>query len=440
MPYVNIKQSKLGPNIAKAVGRLEAELLGKIQKDISDSRTQFSSRCPDEAGLNRVARKKDQLSRAVNGFDKRIKAFKRIPPPLRRISRTIRRIVRIIKGLPIPQGFPKPFGLPMSVDMKFADLLHKIKELAIQLGEDAETIDAVLRTSETTLETAQNSLSSLDGPIRACTIANALGDDDLSTRVPLLLGVNENGDILTIDINGFPVIYDPNLLTGDIGVNGIPSVINNSDSPTVPEVTDSGTGGVTSVTSKENYKRTGPYDPDKIYFDNTNRKDTVFYEGLEYIVNNAEKDAKVGWDNPKNGRDWKLLNLKDLKAEKNLIRGGDGNLYTEGAFRKNLLDIQNLLDDLNKNSLTSHQLSAVNELSSLLNLKDVQAPEGGVVPYKDYFIEVVEDPEDFGLAPRRFAVAKDGEGVIVLRGPKSFSSSTDILIEELKFRIDNQLP
>src|SRR6056300_760487 len=128
MPYVNIKQSKLGPRIAKAVGKLEGELQGKIQKDISDSRTKFSSRCPDNAGLERVTKQKDQLGRAVNSFDKRIKAFKKIPPPLRRISKTIRRIIRIIKKLPIPQGFPKPFGLPMSVDMKFADLLHKVKE------------------------------------------------------------------------------------------------------------------------------------------------------------------------------------------------------------------------------------------------------------------------------------------------------------------------
>ena len=73
-------------------------------------------------------------------------------------------------------------------------------------------------------------------------------------------------------------------------------MINNSDSPTVPDFIDAntgevvdglGTGGVTAVTSKENYKRTGEYDPDKIYYDNTNRKDTVFYEGLEYIVNKS---------------------------------------------------------------------------------------------------------------------------------------------------------
>jgi len=441
MPYVNIKQSKLGPRIAKAVGRLEGELQGKIQKDISDSRTKFSSRCPDNAGLERVSKQKDQLGRAVNGFDKRIKAFKKIPPPLRRISRTIRRIIRIIKKLPIPQGFPKPFGLPMSVDMKFADLLHKVKELAIQLGEDAETIDAILKSTEDSIAAAKSALSSLDGPIQACTIANALGDENLSNRVPLLLNIDEDGNILTVDINGFPAIFDPSLLTGDIGTNGIPTVINNQDTPTIPDSVDSGVGGgTTAVTSKENYKRTGLYNPDLIYFDNRNRKDTVFYEGIEYIVNNSSKDGRTGWDNPKNGKDWKRLNLEELKSTKDLIRCADGNLYTEGALRKNLSDIQNILDDLNKSSLDDNQLQAVEGLYNRLNLKDVEAPEGGIVPYRDYFLEVTEDPLDFGLAPRRFAIAKDKEGVVVLRGPSSFSSSTDILIQELKFRIDNQLP
>ena len=472
MPFVNIKQSKLVPRIGKAVGRLEGELQGKIQKDISDSRTKFSSRCPDNAGLERVSKQKDQLNRAVGGFENRIRSFKRIPPPLRRISRTIRRIIRIIKKLPIPQGFPKPFGLPMSVDMKFADLLHKVKELSIQLGEDAETIDTILKSTEDSITAAKSALSSLDGPIQACTIANALGDENLSNRVPLLLNIDEDGNILTVDINGFPAIFDPSLLTGDIGVNGIPTVINNSDSSTVPSFINSETGevvdvptgvgaggvgagsvgaggvgagnidipAITAVASKENYKRIGLYNPDLIYFDNRNRKDTVFYEGTEYIVNNSSKDGRTGWDNPKNGKDWKRLNLEELKSTKDLIRCADGNLYTEEALRKNLSDIQNILDDLNKSSLDDNQLQAVEDLYNRLNLKDVEAPEGGIVPYRDYFLEVTEDPTDFGLAPRRFAIAKDEEGVIVLRGPSSFSSSTDILIQELKFRIDTQLP
>ena len=39
---------------------------------------------------------------------------------------------------------------------------------------------------------------------------------------------------------------------------------------------------------------------------------------------------------------------------------------------------------------------------------------------------------------RRNAIAKTlDEGVVVLRGPKSFASDTDVLIDEIKLQIDN---
>ena len=59
---------------------------------------------------------------------------------------------------------------------------------------------------------------------------------------------------------------------------------------------------------------------------------------------------------------------------------------------------------------------------------------------KNYKLSVVVDPNSPSIAPRRFAIAKDEIGVIVLKGPLSFASSTEVLIQELKFRIDNQLP
>ena len=61
------------------------------------------------------------------------------------------------------------------------------------------------------------------------------------------------------------------------------------------------------------------------------------------------------------------------------------------------------------------------------------------IEYRGYTIEIRTDPNSPAIAPRRYAVALDPVGVVVLTGPSSFSSNTDILIQELKFRIDNQL-
>lgn len=60
--------------------------------------------------------------------------------------------------------------------------------------------------------------------------------------------------------------------------------------------------------------------------------------------------------------------------------------------------------------------------------------------YKGYELAIQDDPNSPSIAPRRYAVAKDKVGIIVLYGPSSFSSDTKVLLDEIKFRIDNQLP
>lgn len=56
--------------------------------------------------------------------------------------------------------------------------------------------------------------------------------------------------------------------------------------------------------------------------------------------------------------------------------------------------------------------------------------------YQGYRLEVRVDPNSPPVAPRRYAVAIDSIGVVVLEGTKSFSSSDELLIEELKLAID----
>jgi len=60
--------------------------------------------------------------------------------------------------------------------------------------------------------------------------------------------------------------------------------------------------------------------------------------------------------------------------------------------------------------------------------------------YKGYTLVIIQDPDSPQIAPRRYAIAKDRRGIVVLKGQSSFSSSTDVLLDEIKFRIDNQLP
>lgn len=67
------------------------------------------------------------------------------------------------------------------------------------------------------------------------------------------------------------------------------------------------------------------------------------------------------------------------------------------------------------------------------------------IPYESesgykYTIKVINDPSAPPVAPKRQAIVLDYRGITVLTGPSSFASSPEILVEEIKFRINNQLP
>lgn len=57
-----------------------------------------------------------------------------------------------------------------------------------------------------------------------------------------------------------------------------------------------------------------------------------------------------------------------------------------------------------------------------------------------YKLKIQTDPDSPEVAPRRRAIAEDARGIVVLTGPYSFASSTKVLKEEVRLRIDNQLP
>lgn len=59
--------------------------------------------------------------------------------------------------------------------------------------------------------------------------------------------------------------------------------------------------------------------------------------------------------------------------------------------------------------------------------------------YKGFDLSIEEDRTSPPIARRHYAIAKNRFGVVVMKGEPSFSSSTEVLIDELKFKIDTQL-
>jgi hypothetical protein len=129
-----------------------------------------------------------------------------------------------------------------------------------------------------------------------------------------------------------------------------------------------------------------------------------------------------------------------LEAEKEGILGIITSADSTLTSVKNRLDVLNIAVEKCLKELPPDQAQGI--LGQIQPVENTGSEEGlgDEYFYKGYKLEIVQDPDSPAIAPRRYAVAKDREGIIVLYGPPSFSSDTQILLDEIKFRIDNQLP
>lgn len=135
-----------------------------------------------------------------------------------------------------------------------------------------------------------------------------------------------------------------------------------------------------------------------------------------------------------------------------------GNVRENNKFTENKVDKEKVQKDSEDNFLNAlTKLDASSEISdeiketlksvldSVVTTEDRDVEESSDLNYTAsngvvYTLAIEIDPTSPSIAPRRFAVARTPQGGIALKGPKSFSSSTKILLDELKFRLDNQLP
>ncbi len=139
----------------------------------------------------------------------------------------------------------------------------------------------------------------------------------------------------------------------------------------------------------------------------------------------------------------------DVSSIQSLVAGVSPSLNNIKDLLSNVnLRSQECLDALSSGEMTDEEKKALKDLLNKVQPLENTGSEG--IPDEDYIfksdsgrvyeIAIIEDRQGDGPIPRRLAVAKDNIGVIVLRGQPSFSADTTVLVQELKFRINNQLP
>lgn len=141
--------------------------------------------------------------------------------------------------------------------------------------------------------------------------------------------------------------------------------------------------------------------------------------------------------------------VSDISAETGLSNEEVASRLKDQSFGNDpdqaALDFLNALNKLEGGVLSldlQNELRALLDSLRTLNDKDRTAnskyyhtgPDGTV-----YELKIILEVDGPKIAPRHFATATNPEGVVVFKGDKSFSSSTDVLLDELRFRIDNQL-
>ena len=403
MPYVNIPESGLGGVVSKQIGKLQGDVVGKVLNQTSKMATQLQEKgCANPREINRLRNKLNSLQNAMNGVNGKLAKFKSLPSKLKAPIGGFKAALAIILALPIPQAVPPGIGLPINITTKYADVMHLLKEFIKQADELVKSIETALDTPANSLKSIDRALKKAELNVRTCEMKHSLDDS-------IAKGLTDQDELIRLGL----AKLGTNTETGEEELDYIFSSLG----PRIlSDVNDGNFRGNYTDEVILNSLSSSPF---------YNVGDRVTYKGNEFecvIAHRANVNDLPGSSSDK----WRNMaeNADDLIASD-----------LEGT----LLQISNSnLNDEVKNNLSDF-LSTVKNTTSTAGSDEVLdtqfiAPNGEV-----YDLEVLNDPTSPKIAPRRFAVAKDQQGVVVFRGPKSFSSSTTVLVDTLKLSIINQL-
>ena len=128
--------------------------------------------------------------------------------------------------------------------------------------------------------------------------------------------------------------------------------------------------------------------------------------------------------------------VDSLESESVAIKGLIASISPQlSKLKDRLLSIDKAIEQCAKTGKGGDLQTIVATAQPLGNTGSEGIPDDSYL-YKGYVLGIVQDPDSPKIAPKRFATATDNRGIVVLRGQSSFSSSTQVLLDEIKFRID----
>lgn len=400
MPHGLLKdfKSNLVAFVTSQMGRIEAAIYRYANDKLNEIINELLRQCPPPEVLNRIIKQKQSIEKLAGSFDSKIQKFNSIPNTLEPAIGAGKVIVEILSHMPLPSTIGTPPGItggviisvPTGVIQTQSNLLVFTRKMVEVLEDDVVSIKDVLSSTQGLFDPILDRLKMLDRLVDHC-VNNPDAPDDQRAKV--------------ID----PRLLDPNDLSNrSLFAGSFRKKLSDDEEHTTTLEQDIdeaffGTGDSTGVGSSGGKDR-GLWGIGVDYFVD----DVVTYKTFKYKCNTDHTSTADGITGPPGvGQYWDRFFGFDDGSGTGLSKEDRDTVYKDTGLDKNT--------------------GPADEVYS--TARNTQ-----------YTIRIENDPNSPAIAPRRRAIALDRRGVVVLKGPYSFSSSEEILKDELKFRIDNQLP
>ena len=476
-----------GKLAATSLGDIKAYIITYAEKKAYEYWQYLKQQCPPPEILKLMGKILDKINKLIAKFDKKIKAIEKLPKLLDPAIKAGKIVVGILSHLIIPAAW-----IPVGVATSLSNLLVFLRKMVETFETDIRNVAAIIRQVMGVFDPVKAKLAVVESVLIRCAetpdiyggsgytwgrfsgSAAALATIDLneSGSSPLFpvntIVVDDKRYILSSVVTGSffdtgsnyttntnVLIYRPDLtaaaiialgganavsstLIGDVGA-GNGTLLNTGGAGGTGTVgtgtVGTGIGGNGTVGTG-----TGGLAPNS-GFGTGGQGGTTNASGT-FIPNNQSSTGGTGTNsNSKTG------NGTDGVSNRGTLIAGTG---TGGITSGKNLSSENpgilptgtgiYIDNQEVGFTPEGRLALLNNVNdapvtALITDSEYKAANG-----ETYFLSILEDKLTEYVAPRRYAVAKDRRGVIVLQGPKSFASNQQVLLDELKFRIDRRLP
>ena len=169
MPYQTIPDVPTEANVSKLIGRLRANFVGSIEKNLDSLEQIFQSGCPDQLQSQKAINILNNIKSISVDTTDRLNRIKKIPSPLTAAGKTLVRVAKGLKFIPFPPFFP---------GAKVSSAITTVQELGTQLRTTATSIELALSTTvdlDSLLKRASNVGEKVDIALESCQLASNQG-------------------------------------------------------------------------------------------------------------------------------------------------------------------------------------------------------------------------------------------------------------------------